>query len=1077
MLRVMQDPSYPARMGLWRGMTRGLARFFRLPRFGFSGDLTPSSINQVIMDASNVSGSRIPRAVALTVPAVLRGRNQICSISTLPLVQTNAAGAVQRNPFLEQIDRDVPNVAMLAQTIEDLLCESIAWWRITEQDQDDFPLHARRVDPSQVSIDPPSGTRGSNPLPSRVDPRGVPFLYVEGVRTTADLVIRFDSPNPPLLTAGAKAIRRALLLDAAAGLYATDPRPLDYFSPADGADDIEDDEVETILATWRARRKRHSTAWVPRSMTYNTVDAPSPQELQLMQLQQRASLDIANGIGVDPEDLGISTTSRTYANVNDRRQDRINEVFSPYMLAITQRLSMGDVTRRGHTVRFELGDYLKANPVDRAEIDKTYHYARVITDDEMRAGRGLPPLTDAQRAELKPAPAPAPLADPAAEIDQIDAVAEEWRRTMTGKRKSFSGEFEGVTFDVPVRGRFQVDSRKRTISGLALPYGATATKYGMTFRFLEGSLKWTSVNRVKMLVHHDVREAIGVAQNLTSTADGLRVVFKLDRSPEATRALQKAEDGVWDGLSVGVDFDYEDIVMDDDGVANVKRADLGEVSLTPMPAFDDARVTSVVASKFSKEGQSTMDECTTCGQRHAPGACATPLAQPPAQQPAAPIGVSLTNEQMTAIFSQPGVLPAFIAATQQQAQAQPVTPPGALTLTADQVTAMAQSGALAALFGMPGVLRPAPVTQPAEPPREVIDPTRRPMAVTAVSEEDPYRFVQRGNRKVLERGPQYDFSTDLISGLKDRKEEALKRATDFVRAKFDIANVEDTTDVASLNPSRQRPDLYVDQKEFIYPFYTFTFKGGLDDNTPFIFPIFTSATGLVGAHTEGTEPTGGEYKTGSTTVTPSPLSGKAVIDREVFDAGGNPKVSDLIWRAMLRGWYEGMEAAVVAVLNGTTLTNQTITLAAGATDTDLTAEVEAKLALLNFVRGGFTMRDLFTQADLWLGLSQATDSVGRKIYPVIGAQNASGTAGSLWGSLDINGVAGRPSWALAAQGQTSATPSYLLDRDAVSFWASSPNRLSFEYQVKSVELGIWGYKAGVVNDVTGVRKINWDPTL
>lgn len=1050
-------------MGVWPRVRR----FLGLPATRATFSDSPSSIGAVIWEMGGRSGRRVTRVEALGVPAVLRGRNMICSISTLPLVQTNAAGIEQRSSLLEQIDPNVPNIVTLAQTVEDLLFESVAWWRVTARDPAGFPTSARHLDPSQVSLDPPAG-HGSNPLPSALDPRGVPYVYVEGVRTSAADVIRFDSSNPALLVVGRKAIRRAILLDAAASMYAEDPQALDYFTPAENADELDDDEADTIIAAWRASRKKRATAWIPRSMEYHTVDSPSPQQLQLVELQERAALDIANALGVDPEDLGVSTTSRTYANVVDRRQDKINEVLAPYMLGITQRLSMGDVTRRGHVVAFGLNGYLRTNPVDRANIDKTYFDAKAITRDEMRAGRGLPPLTDAQRAELEPAPAPVPPAppvDPAADVDQIDAKVEEWRTMSKATRKTFSG-FEAVTLDVPVRG-FTVDRQRRTVEGIALPYGhdQVATKYGMSFRFIQGSLSWSSVNRVKLLRDHDMGQLLGVGVELTDTAAGLRVKFKVARGAPGDTALSLAEDGVLDGMSVGVDFGDEDMMVGDDGVINVTRADLREVSLTAFPAFDDARLTKVTAARFQKG--STVKKCSTCGADEHAGACAAPPNPPTQQQPT---GVQLSDEQMRVIFAQPGALQALVAAA--AAPQQPAQPDGALTLSAEQIGALAQSGALATLFGLPGVMRPAPQQPHVEEGPIVVDPTRRTASVV-VSEEDPYRF-DRGGR--LTKGTQYDFATDLIAGLKDKNEEALKRATAFVSKKFDIVNVEDTTDVASLNPSRQRPEMYVDQKDFLYPFYTFCLKGGLDDNTPFIFPVFSSATGLVGAHTEGTEPTGGEYKTTSTTVTPSGLSGKAVIDREVWDAGGNPRVSDLLWKAMLRGWYEGMEAAVVTMLNGTTLTAQTITLVAGATDTDLTAELEGKLALLNFVRGGFTMRDLFLQADLFLGLSGAVDGIGRPRYPVIGAQNATGTAGELWGSLNINGVAGRPSWALAAQGQTSATPSYLLDKEAVSFWASAPQRLSFEYQVKSVELGIWGYKAGVVNDVTGVRKINWDPT-
>ena len=34
----------------------------------------------------------------------------------------------------------------------------------------------------------------------------------------------------------------------------------------------------------------------------------------------------------------------------------------------------------------------------------------------------------------------------------------------------------------------------------------------------------------------------------------------------------------------------------------------------------------------------------------------------------------------------------------------------------------------------------------------------------------------------------------------------------------------------------------------------------------------------------------------------------------------------------------------------------------------------------------------------------------------------------------------------------------------------------FEYQVKSVDMGVWGYQATACTDITGVRAVAYDPT-
>ena len=1051
-------------MGWWRRLGARVAVALSGAGHTFS-EPAPRPIDQVILDMSGrVTGGRISRSAALTVPAVQRGRNMICSIATLPLCQYDANNRPIVNPLLTQLDRDVANVVTLAQTLEDLLFESISWWRITERDAADFPTKVQHLDVGMVSVSPP-GT-GAAPLPSGVDPRGESVVWVNGQPVSASNIVRFDSPNPPVLSAGAKAIRRAILLDSAASMYADDPRPLDYFTPSDGADEVADDEVNDILAKWKNARKKRSTAWVPRAMKYNSVDTPSPQELQLVELQKQAALDIANALGIDPEDLGVSTTSRTYANAVDRRRDRINDVLSPYMLAITQRLSMGDVTRRNHRVIFDLDDYLRANPTERWAVYGIAIDKGVMSPEEVRAEENMPP------GAPKPKPAPAaPLPQPEDVVIPSDASALAGLKFSADDNGTWHADMELVS------STFSVDTSKRTITGLALPYGVVGSKYGLKFAFLRGSLKWnaSAVSRVKLLRDHDTSKAIGYAAKLTDTAAGLAVQFKVAKGAAGDEALSLASEKVLDGLSVGVDFDMAtDTAMDDNGVMLVHRADLRETSLTAMPLFDDARVTKVAASRTNPEGNAMP--CSTCGQVHAESVACTAPANPPANQIQATAGLALNAEQISALLSHPGALQALVT---PQAPAAPATPAGGLTLSREQLDAIIAGGGLGVLLGVPN-LTPAPAA-PERP--EVVDPTRRlgatgtkSTASTSVTEPLPYRFDREGN---LTRGVQFDFSQDLVSGSKGDGE-AMSRASQFIkamsdqfvagpaRAQFDV----DMADAAALNPARQRPDMYVDQKDFTYPIWDAINKGTLADQTPFVLPKFSSATGLTAAHVEGVEPTAGTFVATSQTITPSAVSGKVEITREAWDQGGNPQLSGIIWRQMQKSWFEALEASAVTLLDGLTPTG--ITLDTAAVDDVLVGQLEAAIAALQFIRGGMRMRDLFIQVDLYKALAAAVDGDGRKLLPMLGAVNANGTVSELFADLNIAGLRGRPAWALAASG-TVAASSYLFDRNDVHGWATAPQRLEFQYRVAYVDVAIWGYKATANTDSTGVREIIYDP--
>ncbi len=996
---------------------------------------------------SQASGTTVTRTEALSVPAVRRGRNMLCAISTMPLELVGADNEVERSPFLEQIDLDVPNVVTIAQTVEDLLLSGVSWWLVTSKDFYGYPMTARHLDVSSVSVDPPSG-RSPAPLPSGLDPReGV--VWVDGQAVGGSRIIRFDSPNPALLRHAGREIRRAVLLDKAAAMYADDPRPADYFEPAEGADEVDDDDVEKILGKWKAARKKRSTAYIPASLKYKSVDSPAPRDLQLAELQKQVSLDIANGTGIDPEDLGISTTSRTYANDVDRRRNRLNDVLAPYMRAITDRLSMGDVTRRGRRVRFNPTEYLQPNPTDRWGVYQTARELEAMTVDEIREAEGLPPLPE-------PPPPPLPPPDAQATDTEPGATPAEEADTVTAARPAAMtfDDNRGLTFvDVPMT-EFSVHREGRVIEGLALPYGQVASKGGLHFRFERGSLQWDTDNpgKVKLLRDHDPRQPIGRAIQLRDTPAGMLARFKVARGPEGDRALELAEDGVLDGFSVGVDFDAAADTAPDPqakGVLLVRRADLRETSLTAMPSFDNARVTSVAASRTTGGGPVPDPSNDQAVSTEGNGATTTDAAP----------GVTLSQDQLTAVLSRPGAIQAIVSAQQPT---EPETPasPGGLELSAEQVDGLIRTGALGALLGLPGAVGAPAVDEGPTP----VNP-QRPLELS-VREPQPYTFDRDGNL----RAGSHDFSSDLIAAGRDHDQAAHDRALSFVREQFAVA----TTDVNELNPDRQRPDLFVDQVDYTYPLWQAINRGTLTDVTPFVVPKFSSASGLVGDHVQGTEPTSGSYVVTSQTITPTPLSGKAEINREAWDQGGNPQLSGLVWAQMVREWNEELESATATFLNTLTAAVD-IALATAAVDEALASSWDAAMAALQFVRGGHRFSMFGVHIDLYKAFVDARDTSGRPLYPMLNPRNSNGSATPRFGLLDLGGVTGVPSWALGSSGTVSAN-SWLFNPADVHGWASAPQRLQFEYQVKSVEIGIWGYKAFANTRIDGVRQVTYDPS-
>lgn len=308
---------------------------------------------------------RMDRERAMQVPAVKRVRDLIAgSIGQLPIEVRNRAGQVVPWSMLDQPEADRPRVITLTHTVEDLLFEGQAFWQVTTFGWHTYPTFVKRLHPRAVSVNE-----------GRV--------YYKGEALRDDEVIRFHSPNDALLCAGARAIRTCLMLDAAASRFAEGVPPIDYFTPAEGYDPADDAEIIAVLDQWKTARQTRSTGYVPAALKYNQSGF-SPDDLQMADARNHAVLEIARLAGVDPEDLGVSTTSRTYQNSQDRRKDFIDFTLGPYLTAVEGRLSMNDATPQTYTARFNLSNFMRSDDKTRMETASVGLEKRVLSEAEAK---------------------------------------------------------------------------------------------------------------------------------------------------------------------------------------------------------------------------------------------------------------------------------------------------------------------------------------------------------------------------------------------------------------------------------------------------------------------------------------------------------------------------------------------------------------------------------------------------------------------------------------------------------------------------------------------------------------------
>lgn len=1017
--------------------------------------VVPPEIRQAMFGGGTIA-PRVSREMALQVPAVLRARNLICgSLSTLPLsvwgpdkrqVPTIAVGSDQRavTYLAPNPDPELPQSVVLAETYEDLLFEGVSWWRVTRRGWHGFPVEAQHVPHSSVFV-----AQGSSLLPSqqRVTPdQSIPrdgTVYVDGRPVRDDEIIRFDSPNPPLLVAAARAIRTCLQLEITASLYIKDPLPLGYFAPADGAEEMDDDDVQDLLDDWEAQRAKRATGYVPKSLEFKGLQWDAKQ-LQLVEQRAAARLEIALAAGLEPEDLGVSTTSRTYANREQRNQDRINFTFGALASAVQERLSMRDVVPRGYETRVTFAGFTRGDALTRMQTYKAgLEVGAYADEDEVRAEEGKPPLTPEQKAargRKAPTPTPPPV-EPAQQTREGRGMRQLADFTAPAQLDgTVHVQFEGDT-------DFKVDMDRRTITGLLLPWGAIGKNGYAKWRFAENSVDWSeqNVNRIKLNFHHDRTEMFAYATRVQSGRAGLTGTFKVDSSPEGDRALQKANDKIFDAFSVEIEFmDMDSWQTDptDETVRLVRQATLRGAALTGSPAFDDARVTGVKATREQGEPDMTAPNKAVTGQQ----------GQPPA----------FDFEAFTA----------DLADTMKQQQ-QAMT--AAMTEFAQSVGESLSAGIKVALDG---------ISAPQDGPQPV-----RAARYTVTREAPVYALNGGGHSLVRDAwfAVQHrdDTALDRLRKFRNQTEDLAKLThSEIQRQRFTTIT---TGNASQVIPPGYRPDLFVPMLTQGRPLTNALSHGVLENATPFVVPVFGSVTGATADHVEGTNPTDGTLTLTTKTVTPGAISGSLVLTREIVDSS-NPAIDQIALNAMLESYNQQTEGKVYTLLNGANGAGGTITsgfvpsgaqaatfASTGGTpfaEAALIKGIRQQLAIYPFRRFASPSRGFMGQNATSI-IAGTMDSTGRPIFPSVGAQNSVGTGNAVTQGWNVDGLVFVPAWAMTG---VAAGDSQMLMLNELDGWAWESPLLTFRFEEKQgpakIELDLFGYFATHVlrpRGLSGIR--------
>jgi HK97 family phage portal protein len=204
---------------------------------------------------------------------------------------------------------------------------------------------------------------------------------IDGAYVDPSNLVVFQGTQEGLLSRAGRTIKAAAALERAAMNFAVEPIP-QMVLKSNGTS-LPADRVSKLLSAWRTARANKSTAFLNADVTLETLGY-DPKNLQLNEARNYVSLELSRACGLPAYFTDSQQSSFTYANALDKRRDLVDFAFRNYMAIIEERLSFADFTPAGNRVSFDLDDFLRGNPYERAQVYEILNRIGAMSIDEIR---------------------------------------------------------------------------------------------------------------------------------------------------------------------------------------------------------------------------------------------------------------------------------------------------------------------------------------------------------------------------------------------------------------------------------------------------------------------------------------------------------------------------------------------------------------------------------------------------------------------------------------------------------------------------------------------------------------------
>jgi HK97 family phage portal protein len=307
----------------------------------------------------------------MTIPTVARSLGIIQTIASLPMHTRNEATGekVTQPRVINQPDPRIPGTTFWSWIISDLFFFPSAYAYVMERYADTGKIRAmERIAPERVTIT-------TNGMGFEITSYSIDGSFVD----PANLVV-FQGTQEGLLSRAARTIRAAAALERAALDFAADPIP-QMVLKSNGTS-LPADRVSKLLGAIRNRAKK-SVIYLNADVDLSTIGY-DPKNLQLNEARNYLALELSRAAGLPAYFADAQQSTFTYSNALDKRRDLVDFAFRNYMSIIEQRLSFADFTPAGNRVSFDLDDFLRGNPYERAQVYEILNRIGAMSVDEIR---------------------------------------------------------------------------------------------------------------------------------------------------------------------------------------------------------------------------------------------------------------------------------------------------------------------------------------------------------------------------------------------------------------------------------------------------------------------------------------------------------------------------------------------------------------------------------------------------------------------------------------------------------------------------------------------------------------------